>query len=461
FPDGVDPYKIPGDAASGLLWGISNNKVLPNGTGNKMVQTYNYRLCLTNDAVNKIEITKPEGYDASMYELLLRYISIYKPKELNDRVLKIDLMPNHKTDINNNGPFSTDYIGMNWDYADGDYNTRQKILFDQLQYTKGLLYFIGHDNRMPGHLRNEMLQWGFPKDEYTDNNNFTPQAYIRESRRMMGEYVMTQNNCESKDIVTDAIGMAAYTMDSHNCERLVVNGMVKNEGDVQVGGFGPFPIAYRSLVPKAKECSNLYVPVCLSASHIAYGSIRMEPVFMVLAESSAAAACMAIDHKQNVQQVDVQQLQQRLTTDPLMDGSTPEILVDDNDARQVKISGPHQTQNNGGYGATWVKMSIENQPAQITYTPRIHTPGSYAIYAYMPVIENAASQTHYIISNGSNTNDVFITPQKTIEGQTSGEWVSLGIYTLQKGKSTSITVTTKGANGIVASDALLFVPQKK
>ncbi|HRH48676.1 MAG TPA: FAD-dependent oxidoreductase [Panacibacter sp.] len=461
FPDGIDPYKIPGDSTSGLLWGISNNKLLPNGTGNTMLQAYNYRLCLTNDPANKIEITKPGGYDASMYELLLRYIDIYKPKNLDDRVLNISMMPNHKTDINNNGPFSTDMIGMNYDYPTADYNTRQRILNAHAEYIKGLLYFIGHDPRMPEYLRNEMLQWGYPKDEYTDNNNFTPQAYIRESRRMIGDYVMTQNNCESKEIVTDAVGMAAYTMDSHNCERLVVNGMVKNEGDVQKGGFGPYPIAYRSLIPKANDCTNLFVPVCLSASHIAYGSIRMEPVFMVLAESSAAAACMAINNKQTVQQVNVKQLQQLLTNNPLMDGSTPEILVDDNDAQHVTISGPHQTQTTGGYGATWVQLPIEKLPAQIKYTPNIQSPGSYTIYAYMPTIEKAATQTHFIIKNGNNTKDVFIAPHTTIEGQTSGEWVSLGTYILQKGNSTSVTITTKGTDGIVAADALLFVPEKE
>jgi hypothetical protein len=460
FPDGVDPYKTPGDSTSGLLWGISNDKVLPNGTGNKLVQTYNYRLCLTSDPANKIEITKPLGYDASMFELLLRYIAIYKPKELNDRVLKIDRMPNHKTDINNNGPFSTDYIGMNWDYPDGDYNTRTKILAAQKSYTEGLLYFLGHDPRMPAHLRDEMLQWGYPKDEYQDNNNFTPQAYIRESRRMTGEYVMTQNNCEGKEIVTDAVGMAAYTMDSHNCQRIVLNGMVKNEGDVQKGGFGPYPIAYRSLIPKTSECNNLYVPVCLSASHIAYGSIRMEPVFMVLAESSAAAACIAINNNQSVQQVDVKKLQRLLTTNPLMDGSIPEILVDDNDTEHVKISGTHEVQTNGGYGATWIKMPLEKSTTDITYTPQVQSPGSYTIYAYMPTIQHAAKQVHFIVSTGNNVKDVFISPHTTIEGQTSGEWVSLGTYRLQKGNKASVTISTKNADGIVAADALLFVPVK-
>lgn len=463
FPEGIDPYKVPGDPTSGLLWGICKNPVLPNGTGNKMVQTYNYRLCLTNDPANKIEITTPEGYDSTMFELLLRYIAVFKPKELNDRVLKIDIMPNHKTDINNNGPFSTDYIGMNWNYPDGDYKTRERILQDQLHYTKSLLYFIGHDPRMPAHLRNEMLQWGYPKDEYTDNNNITPQAYIRESRRMIGAYVMTQNNCEGRETVTDAVGMAAYTMDSHNCERLIVNGMVKNEGDVQKGGFGPYPIAYRSLVPKASECTNLYVPVCLSASHIAYGSIRMEPVFMVLAQSSAAAACMAIDKKQTVQEVDVMQLQKLLAGNPLMDGSVAEILVDDNDAKHVTITGPHQIEKAGGYGNTWIKITptAGSVETSITYQPEIKTAGRYSIYAYLPGIDSAASKTHFIIQNSNSKKDVFIAPHTEVEGQTSGEWVLLGTYQLKKGKGVQVTVSGTGADGVVAADAVLAVPIKK
>ena len=461
FPDGVDPYKIPGDSTSGLLWGISNNKLPATGTGNKMVQAYNFRVCLTDDPKNKIEITQPPGYDASVYELLLRYLQKRPAKELHDRVLKMDHMPNHKTDINNNGPFSTDMIGMNYNYPDGDYTTRAAIIKAHEQYIKGLFYFIGHDPRMPPHLQTEMLQWGYPKDEYADNDHFSPQAYIRESRRMIGEYVMTQANCESHTVVTDGVGMAAYTMDSHNCERLVVNGMVKNEGNLEKGGFGPYPVSYRSLIPKATECNNLYVPVCLSASHIAYGSIRMEPVFMALAQSSAVAACMAIDNHQTVHEVNVQQLQKRLLQNPLMDGSTPEILVDDNDSLHVKISGPREHQTNGGYGATWIKMPIAKLPANIAYTPHIMVPGNYAIYAYIPRVENAATQTHYIIQSGSNKKELFVTPGTNVEGQTSGEWVSLGTFALLKGTRTTVTVTTKGADGLVTADAILFVPVKK
>nr|MCU0355274.1 FAD-dependent oxidoreductase [Cytophagales bacterium] len=254
FPDGIDPYKIPGNPESGLLWGIGDKPLQPNGSGDASVQAYNFRLCLTDSVPNRIAITRPARYDSTRYELLLRQIQKRTPAKLDWELMHIQPMPHRKTDINNCGGFSTDMIGANYQYPDGDYETRRKIIGAHEDYTKGLLYFIGNDPRVPEHLRREMQQWGYPKDEYTDNGNFSHQLYIREARRMVGAYVMTQANCEGRETVPDAVGMAAYTMDSHNCQRLVVNGMVKNEGDVQVGGFGPYPIAYRALTPKENEC---------------------------------------------------------------------------------------------------------------------------------------------------------------------------------------------------------------
>lgn len=312
FPDGIDPYVVPGKPESGLIWGVSPDALLPAGSGDKKLQAYNFRLCLTNLAGNRIAISRPADYDSTKYELLLRQLKSYTPDSLNWQLLHIARMPNHKTDINNCGGFSSDMIGMNYNYPEGDYTTRKKIIQSHESYTKGWLYFLSHDTRVPVHLRNEMLQWGYPKDEYIDNGNFSHQLYIREARRMISDYVMTQHHCEGRAKASDGVGFAAYTMDSHNCQRIVMNGMVKNEGDVQVGGFDPYPVSYRSIVPKKKECSNLLVPVCLSASHIAYGSIRMEPVFMVLGQSAAFAACMAIDSKKAVQDIDVRKLQATL-----------------------------------------------------------------------------------------------------------------------------------------------------
>lgn len=459
FPDGVDPYKIPGDRNSGLLWGISNGQSAAPGTGDKKVQTYNFRICLTKDPANRIEITRPPAYDSTRYELLLRYLE-KKPAADLWSFLKFDLMPNNKTDINNNGPFSTDMIGMNYDYPEGDYTARERIIQAHEAYTKGFLYFIGHDPRMPLQLRQLMLQWGYPKDEYTDNGHWSPQLYVREARRMVGAYVMTQANCEGKQVADDGVGMAAYTMDSHNTQRIVVNGMVKNEGDVQIGGFGPYPIAYRSLIPKAGECSNLLVPVCLSASHIAYGSIRMEPVFMVLSQSAATAAVLAINGNVPVQAVNIKTLQAMLKKDPLADGSLPEILVDNDDKVRVEVTGNWKTEKSGSYGPSlFTADAAGGQIKTVKFTPDIQKDGHYHVYAYFPKLKNATSTTSITITDGTTAKELSIREKEVrVEGQTSGEWVSLGTFMLRKGRSASVTISTKRADGLVAADAILFVP---
>ena len=462
FPDGIDPYKIAGKPESGLLWGISSAMPDTPGTGDKKIQTYNIRICLTDLPTNRIAITKPNNYDASRYELLLRFLEKKPAKDIR-AFLKFDLMPNHKTDINNNGPFSTDMIGMNYEYPEGDYATREKIQIAHNEYIKGLLYFIGHDERMPDHLREDMLKWGYPKDEYTDNENWSPQMYVREARRMKGEYVMTQANCEGKEIVTDKVGMAAYTMDSHNCQRIVVNGMVKNEGDVQVGGFGPYPIAYRSIIPMASECKNLLVPVCLSATHIAYGSIRMEPVFMVLSQSAAVAAVLALNNNTTVQKVDVKKLLQVLTTDPLADNSTPEILVDDMDVTQVAIKGNWKKETRGSYGPSMLTADgMEGSPKSVLFSPMILIAGNYQVYAFFPKLPNSSSSTSVNIYDGKTKTELIIKDSDIrVEGQTSGEWVPLGAYSLSPGNKAYVEISNKNATGIVVADAVIFVPDFK
>jgi hypothetical protein len=234
-----------------------------------------------------------------------------KPPKLGD-LMHIQMMPNGKTDINNNGGFSTDFIGANYDYPEADYATRAKIWREHEDYTRGFLHFLATSPRVPESIRAEMQSWGLADDEFRDTGGWPHQLYVREARRMVSDYVMTEHNCRESIRVPDAVALAAYTMDSHNCRRLARNGRAENEGDVQVGGFPPYPIAYRSIVPKADQCENLLVPVCLSATHIAYGSIRMEPVFMALGHAAAAAACQAIDQKVSLQQVNARKLQEKL-----------------------------------------------------------------------------------------------------------------------------------------------------
>lgn len=462
FPDGIDPYNIPATSSSGLLWGISNEQLLQNGTGDKKIQAYNYRICLSNAPGNRLPIMRPDDYDSTRYELLIRLFKAQPGKRtLNDYFI-ISKMPNHKTDINNRGGFSTDMIGMNHHYPEASYGERAVIIKKHEDYTKGLLYFYGHDPRVPSELQNEMLQWGYPKDEYTDNGNWSPQLYIRECRRMIGSYVMTQSNCLGREVVNDGIGMAAYTMDSHNCERMVINGMVKNEGNVEIGGFGPYPVSYRSIIPKETECRNLYVPVCLSASHIAYGSIRMEPVFMVLAQSAAVAACMAIDKKQTVQQVDVKKLQGLLKQDPLMDGSVPDIVVDNEDTTHVSVAGTWKKETSGGFGPSFLVATPSVTEKKIQFSTTIKAPGTYWLFAYIPKMDNTASQTQFIVFDGKVSRDIIIHKSEVrIEGQTSGEWVALGNYVLQKGKQAYVTISNKNADGITIADAIMFVPMKR
>jgi hypothetical protein len=312
----VDPYVKPVDASSGLLPLIQSGDGGKPGDGDRRVQTYNFRLCLTREPSNRIPITAPESYDPARFELLARHVEslvkLDKLPKISGHLMKIDMVTPAKTDINNDGAVSTDYIGMNYDYPVGDYATRGRIWNDHLRYIQGLIYFLATSPRVPAHVRTEMQSWGLCRDEFKDTGGWPHQMYVREARRMVGPYVITQADCEHKKVAEDSVGMGAYNMDSHNCQRIVQDGVVRNEGDVQVGPKGPYPISYRALTPKKQECENLLVPVCLSSSHIAYGSARMEPVFMVLGESAAYAACQAIDGKTAVQDVDYPALRKKL-----------------------------------------------------------------------------------------------------------------------------------------------------
>jgi hypothetical protein len=308
----VDPYVKPGDPASGLLWGIQATSLPPDGSGDSTVQAYCYRLCTTDVPENRRAWPKPADYDESRYELLLRNF------EAGDHRVPWHptWMPNRKTDTNNNHAFSTDYIGGNYEYPEADYATRERIVADHRSYQQGLLWTLANHPRVPPQVRSEFERLGLAKDEFVENDNWPTQLYVREARRMIGPYVMTEHNCRGSQVAEDSVGMGAYGMDSHNCQRYVTaEGHVQNEGDVQVHGFKPYPISYRSIVPKAAECDNLLAPVCVSSSHIAYGSIRMEPVFMILGQSAATAAALAIDSDIAVQAVAYPELAERLRAD--------------------------------------------------------------------------------------------------------------------------------------------------
>lgn len=313
--DKISPYWIPGDPKSGVLPRISTAPPGEYGAADNKLQAYCFRMCLTDHAENRVPFPKPAGYDPKQYELMLRIFQA----GWREGFQKFDRIPNHKTDTNNHGPFSTDNIGYNYDYPEASYERRRQIIREHEQYQKGWLYFIANDPRVPKDVQDEFRKWGLAKDEFKDNGNWPHQIYVREARRMVGAYVMTENELLKKRPTPDSVGMGSYGIDSHNIQRYIIgtgkDAYVQNEGDIGVSTNGPYQIAYGSLVPKKGQANNLFVPVAMSSSHIAYGSIRMEPVFMILGQSSATAAVMAIDGKLAVQDVPYAKLRERLLQD--------------------------------------------------------------------------------------------------------------------------------------------------
>ena len=312
FVDGVDPYVVAGDANSGLLPYIDPNGPGVEGQGDKNLQAYCFRMCLTDHPDNRIPFEKPENYNELHYELLLRN---YEAGEAGFPWINSD-MPNRKTDTNNRTGFSTDFIGQNYPYPDATYEERDQMKEAHRNYQKGLMWTLANHPRIPDKIRTEVARWGTCKDEFERSDGWQQQLYIREARRLNGIMTMTQYHCESIEVVPDPIGMGAYGMDSHHTQRYVnAQGFVKNEGNVEAEVVSPYPISYRAILPKPDECSNLLVPICLSATHIAFGSIRMEPVFMVLGQSAATAACLAIEQNMGIHDLSYDLLRSRLLQD--------------------------------------------------------------------------------------------------------------------------------------------------
>lgn len=457
FPDGVDPFVEPGNPESGLLWGISKQPLHPEGSGDTLVQAYNFRICLTDSLQNMIPIEKPEGYDPSRYELLVRlYNAQPHMREINQYFIWSP-MPGRKTDVNNRSAFSTDMIGMNYDYPEASWERRQEIIREHKDYTLGLLYFTAHDERIPSVIRDYVAQWGLPKDEYVETDHWTPQLYVRESRRMVGEYVATQADCENRCVAPDGIAMAAYTMDSHNCQRIVVKKdgryMVKNEGDVEIEGGLPYPISYRCLTPKREQCTNLLVPVCCSASHIAYGSIRMEPVFMGMGQ----AAGLAVSFAKNkglacVQDVDYRDIVHVLETDPFLDGTSPDIIMDD--ACMEAAAGWNRGPMAGTYGPSC--FSADSGCAPIVFAADIPSDGAYRVYSYQHKPQEGLNPVTRISLSTGQTYTVHAADVH-IAGQTTSAWHLLGRVALRAGERFSASFSSDGGPGKVIADAVLLV----
>ncbi len=463
FPDGVDPYRVPGDPDSGLLWGISPEPLAENGTADSLVQAYNYRICLTDSLENMIPITRPENYDSTRYELLLRLFDARPTRRELNHYFIWSRMPGRKTDINNRGGFSTDMIGMNHNYPEASFEERQAIIKAHTDYTKGLLYFYGHDERVPEELRREMLRWGYPKDEYVEYGHWTPQLYVRECRRMVGEYVATQADCQAEAVPEDGIALAAYTMDSHNCQRVVIekNGrrMVKNEGNVEVGGGLPYPISYRSLTPQREECTNLMVPVCMSASHIAYGSIRMEPVFMTLGQVSAIACALAEEKGlDKVQDVDYKDIVALMAEDPFLDGSVPELLVDDSNPG-ISLSGAWELKKGrGGFGVSYMEIADPSADSKLEFRTKIDRGGKYELYSYQHSSEELGEELYFEVEDAEGLHKTVLKKSELkVIGQASGAWQYVGTFDYGRSSEAKVVVYGREGEKKLHADALLFI----
>ena len=459
----ISAYKTPGDPSSGLLPRISAEPPGVRGEGDKRVQAYCYRWCATDHPDNRIPFPKPANYDASQYELVVRVLDAGWRQTFH----KFDLLPNRKTDTNNHGPFSFDNIGMNYDYPEASYERRKEILAEHRTYQQGLLWFLANDPRVPSEVRQEANRWGLPKDEFKDNGHWPHQIYVREARRMVGAFVMTENELTKKKPTPDSVGMGSYTIDSHNVRRYVTpEGHVQNEGDIGVP-ISPYSIAYGALVPKRGEIANLFAPVACSATHIAYGSIRMEPVFMILGQSAATAAVLAIDGNLAVQDVPYAALRARLLEDgqvlehesskvkpkghgPAKPAATlPGVTVDDDEA--VLTGDWKQSSANGGFVGSGYRHDDKGAagPVSATFVGRLPTAGTYAVS--LTVVPNANRSRDALVRIEHADGVAEIRADLTGKGASDG-LLTLGTYRFPAGPA-KVTVSNAGAKGYVLIDA--------
>lgn len=457
FVDGVDPYRIKGDPDSGLLPFLD-----PNGPGEEesadlKIQAYCFRMCLTDHPGNRIPFYKPEGYDPLWYELLLRNF------EAGERGMPWinSSMPNRKTDTNNRTGFSTDFIGQNYDYPEASYEERDAIRARHLLYQQGLMWTLANHPRVPDKIRNEVARWGMSRDEFVEGGGWQNQLYVREARRMVSDFVMTQHHCQQRDIVEDSIGMGAYTMDSHNVQRYVnADGFAKNEGDVEIGGFPPYPISYRAIVPRREEATNLLVPVCLSASHMAFGSIRMEPVFMVLGQSAATAACLALDAGVSVQDVPYETLRERLEQDgqilnygaSYQQSQLDGIIVDDTKA--ILLGNWKQSTLLAGYRMGYKHDGdARDGNSSATFAAKLPKPGKYEVQIAWTSNPNRATNVPAQVKHAKGEGN-FLLNQRKEPNQDIG-FQRLGVF--QFGTEAEVIISNQDTDGHVIIDAVRWV----
>jgi hypothetical protein len=465
FAGKVDPYVVEGDPKSGLLPRIQDIPVGgQDGAGDRKIQAYNFRMCLTKVPANRVEFPRPPGYDPKQYALLARALAQGSTHVFG----KFDLIPNAKTDTNNHGPFSTDNIGMNWDYPDASYERRREIIAEHRRYQQGYLYFLANDPSVPAKIRESFAQWGLAKDEFADNGHWPHQIYVREARRMTADVVVNENHLKRKIPTPRSVGMGSYNMDSHNVQRIVVRdadgkAYVRNEGDVQVNPGRPYPIDYGALIPRKEQCANLLVPVCVSCTHIAYGSIRMEPVFMILGQSAATAAALAIDQGVAVQDVPFADLSAKLLADgQVLDRAAgpkavrrdakelPGVTVDDADA-QLTGTWTESTASPSFIG-TGYRHDAKGEHGAVSarFETKLPKAGKYEVFLALVPNANRASNATITVAHAGGA-DV---RRWNLRDKTANGLLSLGTYGFDEQHPAVVTISNQGADGYVVIDAV-------
>ncbi|WP_186775489.1 FAD-dependent oxidoreductase [Rubripirellula tenax] len=467
----VDPYIVPGKPDSGLLPHVHKIEGLTNGQGDRKIQAYNYRLCLTSDPTLRIPLDKPAGYRAIDHELLLRNF------EAGDSRLPalIDGLAGSasKVDWNNMHAVGSDYDGANWDYPEATYEERREIEEAHELYIRGFLWTLSNSPRVPEAIRTRVAEFGLPKDEFTDNGGWPYMIYIREARRMVADYVMTQADCEGKRMADDPVGLGSFGMDSHVVQFFVnEKGFVRHDGVIWHVPPKPYGISYRSIIPRKGECENLFAPICLSTSHVAHGSIRMEPVFMTLSESAAIAASLAIAKSVSVQEVEYAQLHKQLLANSLIvqwksksksaqappkdkPATIEGNMLDDTDAKRT---GEWQESS---FGTGYIGDSYLHDDNDGKGEKTIHfewselKDGRYEVHVAYTSHRNRATNVPMTIHHAKGESELVVNQQN--EPAENG-WHKLGRFDFSSKTRAAIEITTAGTDGYVIADAVRLVP---
>lgn len=475
----VDPFIRPGDPSSGLLPLIAGNAPEAIGSADQRIQSYNYRLCLTDDPANRVRLEPPANYEPAQWELLGRYIEAMKAEgaELTLRSFcKYDPLPNNKYDFNNRWPISTDMLGGADGWPEGTPAERKRIAKAHEDYLRGFFHFLRTDPRVPVNVREETSRFGLPRDEFPDNGHWPHQIYVREARRMVSDLVMTDHYIRNERVAPNPIGLATYPMDIHAVRRVYQDGQLYNEG-FGGGGGKPAPIGYGAIVPKASECENLLVTFALSSSHAAFGSIRMEPVLMVTSQSAATAAVLAIHDGVSVQAVDYGKLQARLLADkqilepsvPLTTSQSSTVSPDQN-AIQRQPLGIVLDDSEATFRGIWAvsskvaplmgtsyRTAQRGQQAAAIFAPAIPETGRYEIRLIYSHAANRATNVQVTVLTSEVEQAVTVNQRESCLRDEVPN--SLGVFHLTKGATVSVTVTTEGADGFVVVDGLQLVPE--